>query len=438
MESHMPVTQISEIPIGKLHPHPANVHKHSKKQIAQIAESIHRFGFTAPIIADENGNILAGHGRWFAAQKLGLSHVPVVVVSGLSDAERRAYLLADNKLTENAGWDRRGLAKELKELGPLLSEAGLDIGLTGFETPEIDTLMGVLVETEKGSVDYSGDIAKELVSRTGDVWMLDGHRIGCGDAKNDGDWRLVMGGEPAAMVFADPLVNARVKIAQGRHAPQARERARSSGELNPEDLISFLVDTLSLAIKFSDPGSIHYVCSHWRHLQELLLAGNKLYGVPLDLVVWHKTNAEQGSLYRSQHELILVFKNGETSPIGNIKIGRHGRNRSNVWSYAGINSFHAGQLGEIPPAVKPVALVADAMRDCSRQGDIVFDPFVGSGTTILAAERVGRRGYGLEIDPHHVDAAVRRWRAFTKREALLLCTGQTFSEMTAIRRRRVM
>jgi len=195
------------------------------------------------------------------------------------------------------------------------------------------------------------------------------------------------------------------------------------------------VKTFSLAAQYSREGSIHYVCMDWRHLSEAMTAGNEVYTEFKNLVVWAKTNAGQGSFYRSQHELILVFKNGEGPHQNNIELGRHGRNRSNVWTYAGVNTFRTGHLDDlsIHPTVKPVSLVADAMRDCSSRGDIILDPFIGSGTTILAAERVGRRAYGVEIDPLYVDAAIRRWQDFTKRDAILKATGQTFDEVAATR-----
>jgi DNA modification methylase len=205
--------------------------------------------------------------------------------------------------------------------------------------------------------------------------------------------------------------------------------------MSRDEFTMFLASTFSLAAQYSREGSIHYVCMDWRHLGEALAAGNEAYTELKNLVVWAKTNAGQGSFYRAQHELILVFKNGHGPHQNNIELGRHGRNRSNVWTYAGVNTFRAGRLDElsIHPTVKPVGLVADAMRDCSRRGDIVLDPFLGSGTTILAAERVGRRGYGLEIDPLYVDAAIRRWQDFTKRDAILKATGQTFDEVAAAR-----
>jgi DNA modification methylase len=205
--------------------------------------------------------------------------------------------------------------------------------------------------------------------------------------------------------------------------------------MSPARYTRFLQASLSLAAKYSVDGAIHFVFIDWRHIGELLAAGAQVYSDPKNVVVWVKTNAGQGSFYRSQHELIFVYKAGDGPHINNVELGKHGRNRSNVWTYAGVNTFRAGRMDDLGlhPTVKPVALVADAMRDCSRRGDIVLDPFMGSGTTIMAAERVGRRAYGLEIDPLYVDAAVRRWQAFTKRDAILEATGKTFDELTAVR-----
>ena len=244
-----------------------------------------------------------------------------------------------------------------------------------------------------------------------------------------------MGSDRAAMVFADPPYNVSVRSVQGRGNIKHDDFVMASGEMSKAQFTSFLTNTLTLAARHSADGSIHYVCMDWRHLDEILDAGKKVYSELKNLVVWTKTNAGQGSFYRSQHELIFVFKNGEGPHTNNFELGQHGRNRSNVWTYAGVNSFRAGRLDELSlhPTVKPIALVADAMRDCSRRGDIVLDPFMGSGTTILAAERVGRRAYGLELDPLYVDAAVRRWQNFTKRDAILKGSRQTFDDVAAAR-----
>jgi DNA modification methylase len=244
-----------------------------------------------------------------------------------------------------------------------------------------------------------------------------------------------MGRELAAMNFSDPPYNVRIGATVGRGKIKHREFAAASGEMSPSQFTAFLTKWMRIAAQFSVDGSIHYVCIDWRHLSEILAAGTEVYSELKNVVVWAKTNAGQGSLYRSQHEFIFVFKNGDAPHQNNIELGRHGRNRSNVWTYAGVNTFRTGRLEELSvhPTVKPVALVADAIRDCSRRGDIILDPFMGSGTTILAAERVGRRAYGLEIDPLYVDVAVKRWQDFTKRDAILKATGKTFDEVAVDR-----
>jgi DNA modification methylase len=427
--------EITLVSIRTLRRNSRNVRNHPKKQVRQIASSVQRFGWTYPILIDENGVILAGHGRYEAALLLDLQEVPVIVVAGLSDAEKRALALADNKIAANAGWDRAALAAELGELAGLLPECDLNIEITGFEIAEIDTLMGDLVDNEQDPANEVPDPTGQPVTRTGDLWLLGPHRLLCGDARQSGDMRKLMASKPAAMVFTDPPYNVRVSSIQGRGKIKHREFVAASGEMSPEEFIRFLGACLSLAAKHSAAGSIHYIFSDWRHIGEMLAAGKEVYAELKNLVVWAKTNAGQGTFYRSQHELIFVFKNGHSPHINSFELGQHGRSRSNVWSYAGVNTFRTGRLDDlsIHPTVKPIALVADAMRDCSRRGDIVLDMFMGSGTTIMAAERVGRHGFGLELDPLYVDAAVRRWQAFTKRDAILAGTDTTFDEVTAVR-----
>jgi DNA modification methylase len=429
------VSQVESVSLDKLRPNGRNARTHSKKQIRQIAESIKRFGWTYPILADEQGNILAGHGRFKAAETLGRREVPVITIAGLSDTEKRALGLADNKIAENAGWDRAVLATELGELATLLPECNLDLEITGFEPAEIDGLMGDLVDREDDPADEMPAVVGEPVSRIGDKWHLGQHRLLCGDATKEADVGNLMGRRRAAMLFADPPYNVRIASVQGRGKIRHREFVSASGEMSRPQYTRFLAGFLELAAKHSADGSIHFVCMDWRHTIEIVTAGEEVFGRPKNLIVWNKTNAGQGTFYRSQHELVFVFKNGDASHVNNFELGQHGRRRSNIWVYAGVNTFRKGRLDDLSthPTVKPVAMVADAMRDCSRRGDIVLDPFMGSGTTIMAAERVGRRGYGLELDPLYVDAAVRRWQAFTKRDAVLRATGQTFDEVAISR-----
>ena len=429
--------QITWVSPRALKPNPRNARTHSKKQIREIADSILAFGFVVPLVADENNTILLGHGRLAAATNLGLSEVPVIVLGGLSEAKKRALLLADNKITENAGWDRKRLSIELPELAELLIEEGLDISITGFQPVEIDQ---IAIDFEEDTPDPADTVESEwltasVVSKPGDIWELGEHRLSCGDARNAGDIDRLMSGKMAGMAFLDPPYNVRVRSVVGRGRIKHAEFAMASGEMSPSEFTAFLEKTLGNAARVSRDGSVHFVCMDWRHIRELIEAGREIYGEMLNLVVWEKTNAGQGSFYRSAHELVGVFRVGDDKYLNNVELGRHGRSRSNVWHYAGVNTFRAGRMDELAahPTVKPVAMIADALKDCTRRGDIVLDTFAGAGTTILAAERVGRRAYSLELEPKYADVAIRRWQTFTRRDAIHAATGQTFEEIAGER-----
>ncbi len=423
--------------VDALKPNVRNARTHSKKQIRQIADSIAAFGFLVPILIDEGGLVIAGHGRYAAAKLLGLAQVPVIEVQGLSEAKRRALALADNKIGENAGWDREILAAELPELAEILVVEGLDVSITGFSAIEIDQLA---VDFEEDASDPHDAMDPEWltaapVSKLGDLWELGSHRVLCGDARNADHVARLMGRTHASMAFLDPPYNVRVRDIVGRGQVKHTEFAMASGELSRSDFIGFLKSTLTQAAAVSRDGAVHYVCMDWRHVGELIEAGGMIYGEMLNLAVWVKSNAGQGSFYRSQHELIGIFRVGAEAHLNNVELGRHGRSRSNVWHYAGINTFRAGRLDELQshPTVKPVALVADAMRDCSRRGDIVLDLFGGSGTTLLAAERVGRWAYTLEIEPRFVDVAIKRWQTFSRKDAICAHSGLSFDEIASTR-----
>jgi DNA modification methylase len=425
--------QIKWVSPGALKRNPRNARTHPKKQIRQIADSIAAFGFVIPLVADESGVVLLGNGRHEAAEVEGLNEVPVIFLEGLSEAKKRALALADNKITENAGWDRERLAIELPELAEILIEEDLDISITGFEPVEIDQ---IAIDFEENTSDPADTVESEwlaapVVSKPGDIWELGEHRLSCGDARNAGDIGRLMSGKRAAMAFLDPPYNVRVKSVVGRGRIKHAEFAMASGEMSPSEFTAFLEETLGNAARVSRDGAVHFVCMDWRHISELIEAGREIYGEMLNLVVWEKTNAGQGSFYRSAHELVGVFRVGEAKYLNNVELGRHGRSRSNVWHYAGVNTFRAGRMDELAvhPTVKPVAMVADALKDCTRRGDIVLDTFAGAGTTILAAERVGRRAYSLELEPKYVDVAIRRWQAFTRRDAVHADTGQTFDDV---------
>jgi DNA modification methylase len=416
--------------IDELSPNRSNPRTHSKKQIRQLADSIQQFGFVNPVLVDASAHIIAGHGRMEAAKLLGITHVPTVRLDHMTGAQRRAYALADNRLAELAGWDAELLAVELQ----YLSDVDFDVTITGFDVAEIDLLLQPHADPDDDpATEQLPPIgsAQEVISRSGDLWVLGRHRLLCGDARDEKTYRALLGDERADIVFTDPPYN--VPIANhvsGLGRIQHREFAMASGEMSEADFTQFLGTAFGHCAKFSRDGSIHFIFIDWRHLLELLTVGRGVYTELKGLCVWAKANAGMGSLYRSQHELVAVFKNGTAPHVNNIELGRHGRHRSNVWTYAGMNSFGAERAEALAthPTVKPVALVADALLDCSRRGAIVLDPFVGSGTTIIAAERTSRCAHAIEIDPLYVDAAVRRYEAHTGDTAVHGETGLTFRE----------
>jgi len=423
--------EIISIAASSLKPNTRNARTHSKHQITQIANSIKAFGFLVPILIDEEATVLAGHGRLAAAQLLGMQNVPAVRVEGLSDAKKRAFMIADNKLAALAGWDRKQLAIELPELAEILVTDGLEVTITGFAVSEIDQIVVDFEDKPDPADDIADPGPSVVISKPGDLWQLGPHRLLCGDARDPEALRRLMDGEHAAAAFLDPPYNVRVKDIVGRGATQHAEFAMASGEMSRDAFIEFLKASLSTAASASRNGAVHFICMDWRHVGELVETGRHVYGEFLNLVVWAKTNAGQGSFYRSQHELIGVYRVGDERHQNNVQLGRFGRNRSNLWRYAGVNSFRSERMTELRshPTVKPVALVADAIKDCTKRNDIILDTFSGSGTTIIASEKVGRRGYGIEYEPRFVDVVVRRWQTFTGKDAIHSASGACFDEI---------
>jgi DNA modification methylase len=393
------------------------------------------FGFNVPVVVDAKLNVIAGHGRVAAAKLLGIDAIPTIQLEHLSRHQQRAFMIADNRLTENAQWDELLLGRELK----MLAEAELDFSLdvTGFQTAEIDMYIENL--TPAGDVDQ--DPADELpassdaqVSKLGDLWQMGKHRVLCADARDELSYSRLMGKERAQMVFTDAPYNVPIDgHVSGKGKTHHREFPMACGEMSEAEFTAFLSRVCGHLARHSRDGSLHYLFMDWRHLGELVQAGKQAYSELKSLCIWTKNNAGMGSLYRSQHELVFVFKSGKDSHRNNVQLGRYGRYRSNVWPYPGANSFaHAGSEGNLlalHPTVKPVALVADAILDCSARGDLVLDPFLGSGTTIIAAERTGRVCYGMELDPIYVDTIIRRWQRFTGKSAVHQKTGRSFEEI---------
>ena len=396
------------LPIMELKPDPSNPRKHGREQIRAITRSIAAFGFNAPILIDRNKQIVAGHGRYEAAKLNQCAEVPVVWLEHLSETQARAYMLADNKFTDRSSWDDAALAVHLKELSELVLD--FDIEDIGFELPEIDFRIQ--------SLDAVGDadLADEFqlfpgfaVSRPSDLWLLGYHRLYCGSALETTAYDVLLDGAKAATVFTDPPYNVKIDgHACGSGAIKHREFAMASGEMTSQTFERFLAEALRLIGAYTDPGAVIYACMDWRHMAEMLAAGCAAHLDLLNLCVWVKSNGGMGSLYRSRHELIFVFRNGKEQHRNNVQLGRFGRNRSNVWEYGGQNVLNGTSKSKLSvhPTAKPVALVADAIRDCSHRNGIILDPFGGSGTTLIAAEKTGRRARLIELDPRYVDVTI--------------------------------
>lgn len=430
--------RIEHLPVGVLKPYPRNARVHSRKQVRQIARSIERFGFVNPVLVDDEEGIIAGHGRVEAAKLLGRMSVPCLRVRHLSEKDKRAYILADNRLAEKAGWDRELLALEIEELVALDSEI---VEIAGFAIAEIDTILEEAGEA-KGKVaaspdDVLPDVKTEAVSRAGDLWLLGNHRLCCNNALEGESFAVLMGNERAEMVFTDPPYNVPIEghvsgLGKTRHG----EFAFASGEMSRAEFIAFLEKALGNAASVSIDGSIHFVCMDWRHIEELMAAGRKVYSELKNLCVWAKDNGGMGSFYRSRHELVFVWKNGNAPHLNTFELGQHGRYRTNVWEYAGVNTLRKGRAEELAmhPTVKPVAMIVDAIKDVSRHGGIVLDPFGGSGSTLIAAEKTGRRARLIEYEPRYCDVILRRWQAYTGRNAILAETGESFELVEEMRR----
>ena len=396
-------------PIGDLKPDPRNARAHPKRQIEQLCASIWEFGFTNPVLVDEQSMLIAGHGRLRAAREMGLAEVPTIELVGLSEVQKKTLRLADNKIALNAGWDVEILRLELGEIATM--DVDFDLALTGFASGEIDVVLKAANDPDEEVIPA---VPAEPKTKLGDVWILGDHRIGCGDGRDVEFLRRLVGPGAIDAAFLDPPYNVKINghaNAKGRH----REFAMASGEMSEAAFRQFLGETLGAAAAASRPGAVHFVCMDWRHMDDVSSVGGEVYGDLLNICVWNKSNAGMGSLYRSKHEMVFVYRVGDAPHANMVELGRHGRNRTNVWDYPSVNSMAGSRREDLAlhPTVKPVAMVSDAYQDVTRRGDIVFDMFLGSGTSLIAAERCGRRFRGCDIDPAFVDVAIERWVQMT-------------------------
>ncbi len=412
-----------------LRPYGRNARTHSKSQVRQIAESIKRFGFTNPVLISDEDEIIAGHGRVEAAKLLGIATVPTLRLSHLNETERRAYVLADNKLALNAGWDPDLLSIELQALINL----DFDVSLTGFSTAEIDLTLDAARDRDPAAPPAVEDeipaMGSVAICRPGEVWRLGRHRLACGDAQDPAIYQALMQDDRADLVFTDPPYNVPIDghvCGQGR--VRHREFAMGAGEMSKTAFTEFLTRSLGAMAGVSRDGAIAFVCMDWRHMGELIAAGESVFAELKNLCVWNKTNGGMGTFYRSKHELVFVYKVGSGAHTNTFGLGDTGRYRTNVWDYAGISSLTSTRSEELAmhPTVKPTALVADAIRDCTQRNQIVLDGFGGSGTTLIAAEATGRRARLIEYDPLYCDVILRRYQRLTGKAGVLDGTGQAF------------
>lgn len=415
--------------IEAVKPYPGHARNHNKKQLRKLEKLIRRYGQVTPIIVDSNLVIIDGHAVWAVMREIGNTEIAAVVISNRTDPELKALRLALNRIPRDAAWDDEGLRAELEQLVSL----SFDLELTGFDAPEIDALLEVDLPKSNVVEDNERIPAPQppATSVTGDIWMCGRHRIGCGDARNQSFVDRILEGLSASACFIDPPYNVPISgFVSGKGRMRHREFVEGAGELSSEQFIVFLTESLSVLRRSATEGAVMFACIDWRHVFELLLAGRQSELNLINLCVWAKTNAGMGSLYRSQHELICVFKAGHGEHLNNVELGRHGRNRSNLWTYRGLNSFGSGrdELLASHPTVKPVLLIADALRDVTKRGNVVLDTFMGSGSTIIAAEETSRIGVGIDLDPLYVNVAIRRWQARTRRNAVHAETGELFED----------
>lgn len=415
--------------IKLIHGYDKNARTHDEKQIRQIAVSIERFGLNNPLLVDESGEIIAGHGRFEAAKLLGLTEVPCIRLLHLSDAQKRAYRLADNKIALNSGWTEDLLRLEIFELEAICEES-FDITDTGFSMAEIDVLLDDQSKKPDSKLNATPFIPEnEIVTKLGDVWSLGPHRIICGNSLEEETFKNLMLGSVCAMCLQDGPFNVSVNgHVGGSGAIKHAEFAFASGEMTAKEFIDFLIKNFGLCKKYSKDGSLHYNFMDWRHMTEILEAG-KVFDSLVNLCIWNKGIGGMGSLYRSQHEMCFIFKNGKDSHTNNVQLGSNGRYRTNVWDYP-----PAGKTGQnadlrMHPTVKPVEMLKDAILDVTKRGDIVLDTFLGSGSTLIAAEKAKRVCYGIEYEPKYVDTAIRRYQGLFGKQAVLEATGETYDAL---------
>lgn len=397
---------------------------HSPRQESMLMASIAEFGFLTPIVLDDDLTVVTGELRVQAARKLGIEQIPALRVSHLSRAQLEAFRIADNKIQEHARWDEPALRDALADA--LAND--IDLEALGFTIADADV---TLAEPLASDLDDIVTPPATSLLRPGDLFVLGAHRVLCGDAFEPEAYATLMGGTKAGMVFTDPPYNLAARSIGGKGRVKHREFVAANGEMSGTEFQEYLRSSTAMYSGQVDPGGLVYVCIDWRNVRYLLNAADGLGLEPIDIVIWSKTGAGMGSFYRSQHEMIVVLRVPGAPHRNNIELGRNGRHRSNVWSYAGANVF--GPMRDealaMHPTVKPVALIMDAIKDCTKRGDVILDVFGGSGSTLIAAQKTGRVGFLMEIDPAYVETILNRYRRIFGVEAVHEATGLTLLEL---------
>lgn len=426
-----PHLRIERLPIECLKPAARRIRREEVGQLARITSSIRRFGLCAPILISADRKIVHGHLVWQAARQLGIEEVSCLIVDHLSQTEQRMLSIALNRLGETGTWDYEAVRVEFQELTML----GEDMVVTGFESAEIDmVLLGEELETPEEEAAGIPPLADVAVSRPGDLWLLGDHRLVQGDARDADCYdRLFCGDEPARFICTDVPYNVSVKKISGNN--RHREFAMASGEMDRLEFAAFNHDWMTASAKHLVDGGLLSTAIDWRNIDLVMGVGRDLGLEPINVIVWSKSNAGQGSLWRSAHELYPVFKKGKAPHVNNVALGKHGRWRSNVWSYPGGSSLGSDSRDglKLHPTVKPRAMLEDALLDVTNRGDLVIDCFCGSGSTLAAAETTGRRCRAIEIDGLYCDVIIKRWQELTGENAILEATGETFDGVNEAR-----
>ncbi|QZP07730.1 DNA modification methylase [Caenibius sp. WL] len=397
--------------------------------LEKIIRSIKTFGLVLPILIEKDGTIVVGHALWEAAIKLGLETIECRVVEHLDPTEIEALSLAINRIGESGKYSLERLRDQLIRI----ESAGIELVSTGFTLPEIGQIMIKPAPTEEDEGECDGGREDEIVvTKTGDYFQLGDHRLVCGDALDEISWRRVLEGRQAQCVFSDAPYNCPIKGfvgGFGRH--QHDDFLMFAGKESEEEFAAFLEAYLTHCRTFTSPGAVIFAAMDWRQIDVLLQAGRAAGLSRINVAVWNKGAGGMGSTYRSAHEFFAVFCNGKSAATNNIALGVHGRDRTNVWTFPGANrkGSSAARALEDHPTPKPVELVLEALLDVTNPGDVVLDPFLGSGTTIIAAEQCGRRACGIELDPKYIDRTIRRWEKLTGEEAVHVRTNLTFAEL---------